>query len=154
DRGERRPGQQLLRRQDAERVGRLLPLLAAAGAGAVLAQVLPGVDAAVVVAPFDDEAVLGFLAQGRRHDRRRAGGWHGWVLPSRNRPGPSAGDWQRPPRCIILSERDSSPGPGARATARRPGTAPRTGVPCRKPSSIRRSCAASRTTSRRSTPSC
>src|SRR5438105_518755 len=53
DRGHRHRLQrhQLLRFQDAEGVRRFLPLLAAAGAGAVVAQVLPGVDAAVAVVP-------------------------------------------------------------------------------------------------------
>ena len=50
--------------ENAERIGRLVALLAAAGAGAVVAQVLPGVDAAVAVAPLDDEAVGTVFAQG------------------------------------------------------------------------------------------
>src|SRR3954447_1526921 len=48
---------QLARLQDAEGVGRGGPLLAAAGARAVVAQVPPGDDAAVPVAPLDDEAI-------------------------------------------------------------------------------------------------
>src|SRR5438045_2992097 len=48
-------GDQLVGLEDAERVRRLLALVAAAGARAVLAQMLPGVDAAVAVVPLDDE---------------------------------------------------------------------------------------------------
>src|SRR5437868_14851055 len=46
---------------EAERVGGLDALLAAAGAGAVVAQVFPGVDAAVAVAPLDEQAVVALL---------------------------------------------------------------------------------------------
>src|SRR6476661_2498701 len=49
----RRAGLQFARRQDAERIGRLLPLLAAGGAGAVGAEGVPGDGAAATVAPLD-----------------------------------------------------------------------------------------------------
>lgn len=49
--------------QNAERIGRLFALFAAAGARAVGAQVLPSVDAAVSIAPFDNQAVGTVFAQ-------------------------------------------------------------------------------------------
>src|SRR5260221_9435818 len=58
---------QLFRLEDLERVGRLLAFLAAAGAGTLATQVLPGVDAAMAVAPLDDELVGALSPQGDRH---------------------------------------------------------------------------------------
>src|SRR5262249_29913362 len=57
DRRHRHHGQrhQLIRFEDAKRVGRLQSFFAAAGARAVVAQVLPGVTAAVAVLPLDHE---------------------------------------------------------------------------------------------------
>src|SRR5262245_31854156 len=68
---------QLAGLEDAERVRRLLALLAAGGAGAAVAQVRPGVAAAVAVVPLDDEVVVAFLAQSQRPQGLRAGSGHG-----------------------------------------------------------------------------
>src|SRR5208337_4345140 len=59
-------GRQFVGLEDAERIGRLLALFTAAGAGAVAAQVLPGVNAAMTVVPFDHQLVVAFLAQCQR----------------------------------------------------------------------------------------
>ncbi len=52
--------------QNAKRIGRLLPLLAATRTGAVGAQVLPSVDAPVPIAPLDNQAIRAIFAQGQR----------------------------------------------------------------------------------------
>src|SRR5262245_19804007 len=73
DRGhaQRLERRQLTRLEDAERVGRLVALLATAGTGTVLAQLLPGIFARLAVAPDDDQKFVAFLAQGRRADGLR-----------------------------------------------------------------------------------
>src|SRR5262245_213567 len=48
---------QLVGLQNAEGIGWLFALFAAAGAGTIGAQVLPGVDAAVAITPLNDETV-------------------------------------------------------------------------------------------------
>src|SRR5438105_8997625 len=77
---DRRDADRLERRQlggleDAKRVGRFLALVTAAGAGALGAQVLPGVDGMVAVAPVDEQAVVAVFAEG--NGPRRLG--HGAV---------------------------------------------------------------------------
>src|SRR5205823_1068136 len=57
----------------------LVALLAAAGAGTVVAQALPGVEAAVAVAPLDDQAVA-LPSQGDRHERLGTRPGHGAPL--------------------------------------------------------------------------
>src|SRR5579884_1599698 len=59
---------QLVGLQDAERIGRFLSLLAATSTGAVSAKMLPGVDAAVPVAPFDNQAFGAVFLQRQRHE--------------------------------------------------------------------------------------
>src|SRR5262249_4264040 len=65
---------------EAERVGGLDALLAAAGAGGVVAEVLPGIAAAVAVVPLDEQAVVALLAQGQRPHGFRGGTGHGGDL--------------------------------------------------------------------------
>src|SRR5687767_165833 len=59
----RRVRQQLPRLEHPEGIGGLVALISAAGARALLAQVAPGVEARVPVAPVDDEAIAAFFAQ-------------------------------------------------------------------------------------------
>src|SRR5262249_17931138 len=73
---DRRQRYEFVRLEDAERVGRLNALLAAAGAGAVVAQVPPGVDAAVPVGPDDHQPVGAVPAHRRRRQRFGAGRGH------------------------------------------------------------------------------
>src|SRR4051812_32457803 len=65
DRGEvdRLQGKKLAWLQNTERVRRLASFFLAAGAGALVAQVHPGVFTAMAVAPLDDEPVLALPAQ-------------------------------------------------------------------------------------------
>ena len=50
--------------ENAEGIGRLQMLLAAAGTRAVVTKVLPRVDATMAVVPFDDQALVAFFFQG------------------------------------------------------------------------------------------
>ena len=68
--------------EDAKRIRRLLALIAAAGARTVRAQLLPGMDAVMAVAPVDQQAVVAFLAQREgthrlRHEKLRKSAVHG-----------------------------------------------------------------------------
>jgi hypothetical protein len=59
--------------EDAERVGRLFAFFLATGARAMIAQVLPVVDAAMAVIPLDNQAVFAVLAQAQRPQGARHG---------------------------------------------------------------------------------
>src|SRR6266542_2353440 len=79
--GDGSQGLQFFRLEDSEGVGRLLALFATAGAGTVATQGFPGVDAAVAVAPLNDELVGALPPQGDRHECLWARPRHDALLP-------------------------------------------------------------------------
>src|SRR5207248_3133180 len=83
---QRRPRSEVLGAEDPEGVRRLLVFFPAAGAGAVVTQMLPGIDAAVAIVPLDDQALGTFFAQSRGHQWIRAGSGHNQTLLTTNRP--------------------------------------------------------------------
>src|SRR5437660_6134533 len=75
--GHRRQRDQLIGFQDAEGIGRLEALFAAAGTRAIIAQMLPAIEAAMAVPPLDHQAVAPLFAQGHRLDCFRLQSRHG-----------------------------------------------------------------------------